>query len=145
MYSIYPIGAFVRFIGVDLKNHSYVELTAVGKSHLDGRDGVQCHTDLKTCCNCTQGIGRGDWFFPNGTRLKFIDNNCGIFEARHAQQVNLHRCNNNISGIYRCTIETNAVHIKNISDTTILETVYVGLYHTQGESRFCNFLLSYIF
>ena len=105
---------------MDLKNHSYVNLTEVGGDHLDGRNSVQHHTDLRTCCNATQGDDRGDCFFPNGERLNFTGNDGDIFEARHPQQVNLHRRNNDkTSGIYRCTIETNAVHSEDTSDTTI--------------------------
>ena len=140
-----PSGAFVRFLGVDLKNHSYVNLTAVGGNHLNGSDGVECHTDLITCCSKYQGDDRGDWFSPTGKRLNFIGNHGDIFEARRARQVNLHRRNNDKpSGIYCCTIETNAVHSEDTSDTTIRETVYVGLYDIGGESGFYNFLLSYI-
>ena len=128
-----PSGAFVRFLGVDLKNHSYVDLTAVEGNHLNGSDSVECHTDLKTCCRASQGVNRGDWFLPSGKRLNFTDDGGDIFEARRAQQVNLYRRNNDkTSGIYRCTIETNAVHSEDTSDTTIRETVYVGLYDTGG-------------
>ena len=49
-----PPGAFVRFLGMDLSNHSYVDLTAVGDAQ-GGGDSVQCHTDLVTCCNATAG------------------------------------------------------------------------------------------
>ena len=33
-----------------------------GKSS-DG-EGVQCHTDLTTCCTGHQGMDRGDWYAP---------------------------------------------------------------------------------
>ena len=35
-----PSGAFVRFLGMDLSNHSYVDLTAVGDAQ-GGGDSVQ--------------------------------------------------------------------------------------------------------
>ena len=56
---------YVSFMDQNLTNHSYVDLSLVG----NGRDGVQCHTDLDTCCSGSQGPHRGDWYFPNGTRL----------------------------------------------------------------------------
>ena len=59
---------YVSFLGQTLANHSYVNLSLVGDD-LSGRDSVQCHTDLGTCCTMPQGSHRGDWYFPNGSRL----------------------------------------------------------------------------
>ena len=131
---------FVRFgnTGPALSNHSYINLTAVGNSD-DGSDTVQCVTDLTTCCRRNQGENRGDWYFPNGTRLGFgnrtrSDNTDSICELRRAQRVDLHHWNNGVAnGIYWCTIETNAVHSNDPTDTTTRETVYVGLYASGGE------------
>ena len=121
-------GAFVSFMGTNLPNHSYVDLTLVGDA-VDGSDSVQCHTDLDTCCSRSEGADRGDWYFPNGTRLTFTFYGGDIGEWRLAQRVDLrHRNNAATSGIYRCTIETNAV---NNEDGR--ETVYVGLYASGGE------------
>ena len=100
----------------------------------DGSDSVQCHTDLRTCCRDTQGGDHGDWFSPTSARLNFSDGRGDIYEFRTAQQVHLRRRNSGKeSGIYFCTIETNTVHSNNMSDITIRETVYVGLYHSGGE------------
>ena len=124
---------YVSFMGTNLSNHSYVNLTLVGRPE-DGGDSVQCHTDLSKCCNRTQGDDRGDWYFPNGDRLQFNDDPGDIYEVRVAQQVDLRRRNNSAtSGIYRCTVETNAVHSNDSSDTTTRETVYAGLYASGGE------------
>ena len=124
---------YVSFMGTNLPNHSYVDLTLVGDTR-DGSDSVQCHTDLSTCCSGDQGADRGDWYFPNGERLKFSVNPGNIYESREAQRVDLHRRNNgDTSGIYRCTVETNAVHSDDESDTTTRETVYAGLYASGGE------------
>ena len=59
----------------------------------------------------SQGSHRGDWFFPNGTRL--IPFLLMIFmSSRRARRVDLRRRNNANSpvGIYRCDIPTIAVH-----------------------------------
>ena len=123
-------GVFVRFLGVDLSNHSYVDLTAVGTA-MDGSDSVQCRTDLSTCCTSGAGGDRGDWFFPSGTRLPFPNAAHNIFESRQmSQRVDLrHRGTGGaISGIYHCTIGTNAVN-----DEDGRETVYAGLYASGGE------------
>ena len=119
---------YVSFMGTNLTNHSYVNLTLVGNL-LNGSDSVQCHTDLKTCCNATAGPDRGDWYLPNGTRLNFSADPGDIYEIRRAQGVDLRRRNNgDISGIYRCTMETNAVH-----NDSGRETVYAGLYASGGK------------
>ena len=115
-------------MGTNLPNHTYVDLTLVGRFER-GSDDVQCHTDLVTCCSKSQGADRGDWYFPNGVRLQFNFGPVDIYESRTAQRVVLHRRNNSAtSGIYRCTIETNAV---NNDDGR--ETVYAGLYASGGE------------
>ena len=117
---------YVSFMGTNLPNHSYVDLTLVGYGW-GGSDSVQCHTDLDTCCSNAQGDDRGDWYFPNGNRLQFSGD---IYEYRGAQRVYLYRRNNgDTSGIYNCAIETNAVN-----DDDGRETVYVGLYASGGQS-----------
>ena len=74
---------YVSFMGTNLPNHSYVDLTLVGRPE-DGGDSVQCHTDLRTCCTSHYGPDRGDWYFPNGDRLPFPGSG-DIYEARVAQ------------------------------------------------------------
>ena len=127
---------YVSFMGNNLPNHSYVDLTLVGDAR-NGSDSVQCHTDLDTCCGNTQGPDRGDWYFPNGSRVQFGIDLGNIYESREDQRVDLrHRNNGEASGIYRCTIEINAVHSDDSSDTTTWETVYAGLYASGGEEEF---------
>ena len=116
---------YVSFMNTTLPNHSYVDLTLVGRPE-DGGDSVECRTDRDTCCSGTEGADRGDWYFPDGNRLQFSGD---IYEQREAQQVDLRRRNNgDTSGIYRCDIETNAVN-----DDDGRETVYVGLYASGGK------------
>ena len=135
---------YVSFRGQALVNHSYVNLSLVG-SDISGSDSVRCHTDLNTCCSydfstcCSSGgPHRGDWYFPNGTRLFFYGNG-GIYETRGAQRVDLRR-NHGTSptGIYRCDISTNAVH--DDTDLSVRDTVYVGLYTGSGGKCFCYLL-----
>ena len=61
---------YVSFKGQTLANHSFMDVSLVGYMKT-GRDSVQCHTDLATCCTNKQSIHRGDWYFPNGNRLQF--------------------------------------------------------------------------
>ena len=117
---------YVSFMGQTLFNHSYVDLSLVG-NELSGGQNVQCRTDLSTCCSITEGPHRGDWYFPDGTRLPTPDGS-DIVENRAQQSVDLRRnSGTGPSGIYHCDIETDAVH-----DNGLRETVYVGLYASGG-------------
>ena len=121
----------LSFMGQTLANHAYVDLSQVGRPDADdGGEGVQCITDLTTCCRRTDGQHRGDWYFPNGTRLPFPAPNANTFEARVSQGVDLRRSrqvDSPTAGIYRCDIPTGAVH-----DYPDRDTVYVGLYTASG-------------
>ena len=77
---------YVSFMGQTLVNHSHVDLNIVGSDY--SSDSVVYHTDLSTCCSGSQGNHRGDWYFPNGTRLPFSGD---MYELRGAQRVKLHR------------------------------------------------------
>ena len=113
---------YVYFMGENLANHAYVDLTQVG----DGPENtVRCDTDLSTCCT---GVHRGDWYFPDETTLQLIDGGGNIYQRLGHGRVVLRRRNNAMgpSGIYRCNIATDAVHDDN--DLSVRETVYVGLY-----------------
>ena len=81
---------YVSFMSQTLANHSYVNLSLVGTS---GSDSVQCRTDLGTCCTSGDGHYRGDWYFPDGTRLPFSGNG-DIYQQRIAQRVDIRRRNN---------------------------------------------------
>ena len=116
---------YVSFRGQTLVNHSFVNLSRVGND-TGGVNSVQCITDLDTCCSSSQGPHRGDWYFPNGTRLP-LSGGGDIYEARGDKNVYVSRKNSNTgpSGIYHCDIATNAVHDET---NTIRDRLYVGLY-----------------
>ena len=135
---------YISFMGTTLPNHSYVDFNEVGKNGFgNDTNTVQCHTDLSTCCDTHQLVPRGDWFFPNGTRLPFYNESGDIKESLQPQVVHIRRTNNATgpSGIYRCFIGTNAVHDNN--DSSVGETVYVGLYGRGGGTLYvictCNY------
>ena len=136
VYSQSQTVPYVTFMGKTLPNHAYVDLRLVGN---DSSGSVQCHTDLDTCCSHVQDRNgsdhRGNWIPPgNESRLPFRYQASSdiIYEYHQDQRVELHRRNNadKPSGIYRCDIPTNAVHDNN--DTTVTESVYVGLYASGG-------------
>ena len=121
---------YIRFMGTNLSNNSYIKLTQVGGT---GSTRVQCHTDLTTCCSLAQGDDRGDWYFPNGTRLPFSTNSYRkIFETRGDKRIDLGHLNNpdTPEGMYRCDVETNATSNDN------RETVYVGLYKNSNRGQY---------
>ena len=123
---------YVSFMGVNLPNHSYEDLTLVGTDNSDPGNIVSCHTDLNTCCGPSQGDHRGDWYFPNGSILEISRFGGDIYRTRGNMRVNLRRRNNAMSpsGIYRCDMQTVAVH--DDIDLSVREIVYVGLYASGG-------------
>ena len=118
---------YISFMGQTLDNNSYIDINEVGRPDFSGGEGVQCITDLDTCCSGTQGGHRGNWFFPNGMQLPNPAMDIDTFQSREARRVEL-RSNNNANspvGIYRCDIPTNA-------DISVRDTLYVGLYTATG-------------
>ena len=119
---------YISFMGTNLPNHSFINLTLVGEN---SSDGVQCHTDLVTCCSAAEGRDRGDWYYPNGDRLNFSKGTFKEFQSREAKRVDLRRRGSQTlltQGVYRCDIETNAVNNQSGN-----EIIYAGLYTTGGQ------------
>lgn len=132
---------YVTFRGENLPNHSYVDLS-LEPGAVDQGDPIHviCYTDLAFCCSGPQRPYSGDWYFPNITRLPFSGD---IYQHPGQKRVDLiyHRNSNNfVSGIYRCDIETNAVHSNDYTSSD-RETVYAGLYTSGGE--YTNILYMY--
>ena len=129
---------YVTFMGNTVPSHGYVDLSLVGNDG-SGSDSVVCHTDLQTCCTSTHGSHRGDWYFPDGTRLPFSGDGGDIYEDRDAQRIVIRHRNNANSpvGIYRCDIATNA-------DPSERATVYVGLYTASGGMGTWKFVYSFV-
>ena len=118
---------YASFMGQTLANHSYVDLSLVGISK-NGGDSVQCHTDLTTCCSGSQGIHRGDWYFPNGDKIQFDSNYNDIHQNRIKRRVDLRRkSSTSPTGMYHCDIATVDVHDNETTQLT-RKRVYVGLY-----------------
>ena len=114
---------YLTFMGNNIPNHSYVDLNTV---EIIENNTLQCHTDLQSCCSVTEGPDRGDWYFPNGSKLPFSGD---VYEGRGAQLVVLqYTGSGGISGVYRCDIETIAVN-NNSGDVSL----FVGLYDSGGE------------
>ena len=122
----------LSFGGYDaIPNHGYVRLGTMAGSYFNS---VWCRTDLTTCCTSQQGDHRGQWYFPNGQPV--TQNN--FFQTKRSKVVDIRRRNNPTSpiGIYHCAIPTMAVHDDN--DTSVRESVYVGLYTSEGKCIGCS-------
>ena len=137
---------YVSFIGVNLPNHAYVDLTLVGQDISNIGNILRCRTDLSTCCTSNQGIHRGEWYFPDGTALldAFESGSGDFFKFYSNQVIQIRRRNGAISptGIYRCEIPTVAASIA--SDPVTGESVYIGLY-PPDEGIHAIYLLSVAF
>lgn len=133
---------YISFMGETLRDHGFVDLSLVGNV-ASGRDSVQCHTDVSTCCEPTAAGNEsdvGNWFAPteNGSRPLHTDRAEEMYVVYGEQRIDLRQRNaGKKSGMYRCEIQTghsaaNSV-AGTIGDFVTLETVYVGLYANGGE------------
>ena len=135
---------YLTFMGGTLPDHSYVGISALGD--IDNVDGhVVCHTDLTSCCGGDGVNDRGFWYSPAGTVLPGTYGTAPIVLMRGPQLVRLIRGTGSgdvPSGLYRYTIETNAVNGPSDPSNAdpgspspsngIGETLYVGVYSTGG-------------
>ena len=124
---------YITFMGHILPNNSYVDVSLVRDPLSDG-EGVQCHTDLTTCCSSDQDMDSGDWYAPDSEDklpLESENNSKNSTFERHGNQiVTLYRRSTAViqSGVYRCEIAVNG---------SSRGTVYVGLYKTGGIYSYC--------
>ena len=113
--------ADVRFSlnGTTYQNNSIVNLEDIG----EGDDALLCVTDLTACCRPPYTDNgwyvRGNWFFPNGTRVPSGGTNQDIYRSTGWKVKRLHRRRGGEDGIYHCVIP-NAVNVT--------QTIYIGVY-----------------
>ena len=131
---------YVSFNGTTYANHSYLDLTLVG--NMDSNK-VLCHTSLRQCCSGSQGSYRGDWYFPNGSRLPIaFHETYAIAQHRAAKRVELNRINNgDMSGTYLCNITATL----DIYGEGVREFVYIGLYTRGGKFNIDGGLVLYFY
>ena len=117
---------YVSFMGNIFTNHSYLNASLVGSYN---NDSVQCHTNVGTCCSSAQGVNRGNWYYPNGSRLNLTFYGGDINQNRGSQRVDLLRRNNaSINGIFQCNFTR--YYGANMG------IIYVGLYTNGGQLLF---------
>lgn len=122
-----PAAPYITFYDGTLSNHSFVNLRTVGDPDVRRNDAVTCHTDMNTT-----GGHRGDWYFPDGSRLQFSSGDGHIYQQRLSRGVDLRRrhTGDQPSGIYRCDIPTVAVHDND--NFSVRAMIYVGIYYKGG-------------
>ena len=97
------------------QNNSLVSLTDIG----DGNDALHCKTNLTG----VNGSIRGDWYFPNGTRVLSTNGNSEIHRTRDQMVVRMNRRGGGKEGIYHCEIP-DAMEVN--------QTIYIGVYNTNS-------------
>ena len=119
--SLSHLGPHFSFLGQNLPDNSYADISSLGER--SESECLQCLTSLSTCCSAQHGSHRGDWFFPNGSKLPFQGE---IYQHRSDRMVILCRSNSGsleATGIYRCDIQ--------LTDSE-KKSVHVGLYGSAG-------------
>ena len=82
-------------------------------------------TDLTPCCQRPytgeNGSAIGNWFFPNGTRVRNVIEQWDIYRTRGQMVVLLHRTGGGVEGIYHCKI---------LDSMNVIQSIYIGVYDT---------------
>ena len=90
-----------------------------------GHNALLCITNLSACCWKPYGPGKGNWFFPNGTRVASDGDQWDIVRNTIQSVVHLNHRGGGVDGIYRCEIP---------DSMNVTQTIYIGVYTaTTGE------------
>ena len=122
-YALHPGGIKFELKGKTYQNNSLVFLKDIG----EGGDALVCMTDLNDCCRppyTGQWGVRGNWYFPNGTRVVSSGHQWDFHRTRGDMVVLLHRRRDGAEGIYRCVVPD----AKNVT-----QTIYIGVYEITGK------------
>ena len=95
-------------------NNSIVAINDIG----EGDNALMCVTDNSACCD-GDATGQGQFYYPDNSRVRFIDSGDLWYRNRGPQVVRLNRRNDAVSpnGIYRCEIPDSTGTNRNISIT----------------------------
>ena len=100
---------------ITYQNNSCVIVEDIG----EGDNALLCMTE---CCqpfySGENGSAKGNWFFPNGTRVPSTGAQWDFHRTRGQMVLALHRRRGGVSGIYRCEIRS----------MNITQTIYIGVY-----------------
>ena len=101
--------------GTTYQNNSLVTLEDIG----DGNDALNCKTNLTG----VNGSVRGDWYFPDGTRVLSTNDDSEIYGTRGEMAVRMNRRRGGEEGIYHCEIP---------DSMNVNQTIYIGVYNTSS-------------
>ena len=127
---------YLSLNGTIIPDHGYVMISDIGSND---DTALICHTNRPANLDSNRLHSGGDWFSPNGTKVKFETTPAGgstiyVPGFRRNRGPMMVRLLRNIAtgtppeGIYECVIE---------DDTSRLTSVYVGLYN-RGRGTFTN-------
>ena len=94
-------------------NNSFIDIALVGEGfegpQITDGGALECHTDDTTCCrgrdNPPNGIGRGEWYYPDGTVVPPPDGDTRFYRTRDHMVIRLNRgVVRQPTGVYRCEI-----------------------------------------
>ena len=107
-------GVWFSLNGTTYQNNSIVTVEDIGESE----DALHCITNLTSCCRSRNGA-KGNWYFPNGTKVSGSTVDWNIFRSRGQRVVYLSRRGGGVDGVYHCEIP----------DTmNIMQNIYIGVY-----------------
>ena len=111
--------------GTIYKNNSFVILENIG----EGDAALLCLINETDCCRPPHNRGgvRGNWSFPNGTRVPSSGKQWDIHRTRGHMVVTLNMRRGGGEGVYRCEIR-NAMNVT--------QTIYIGVY--TASTRECD-------
>ena len=98
-------------------------------------DYVVCYTDIDSCCTSNVGDHRGDWYWPNGTRVPFTSPILNIFYGREYKKVTMSIRRKSgfptqANGIFHCHIDVSGFN--NNPKSIGRKSAYIGLYSGGG-------------
>ncbi len=94
-------------------NNSVIDIKLVGEgfvgAQIFGGGALECHTDDTTCCrgiDDPNGVGRGEWYYPNRTVVSPPRSGNSIYRTRDHMVIRLNRGPRvtQPSGVYTCVI-----------------------------------------
>ena len=89
----------------------------------EGDDALLCLTNLTACCRPSYSgenwPSRGNWFFPNGTRVPSTGAQWDFYRTRGQMELALQRRRGGEEGIYHCEIP---------DSMNITQNIYIGVY-----------------
>ena len=101
--------------GTTYQNNSCVTLEDIDEND----NALNCKISRTDCCINNTGTYRGNWFFPNGSRVLSGDKLWNFYRTRGEMVVHMKRRRGGEEGIYHCEIP---------DSTNVKQTIYIGVY-----------------